>query len=87
VIHNAMIARRRNLRDNDGSNYATLRLVVQRQGLTRAVCSVVVERVGGHQISGTRLAFAHISVLDPGGRALAPEDLLERALEALRLKA
>ena len=80
----AMLPRRRALHVGDASRFGTVRLVVQTQGLTQAVCSVVVEKIGGGRIEGTRLAFATISRLDAHGQPLPPEFLLHRALEALR---
>jgi len=83
-IMNAMVARRRELRDSDASRYGTVRLVVQTQGLTHAVCSVVVERIGGGRIQGTRLAFSSISRADSDGKQRDFRELLEAALESLR---
>lgn len=82
-ITSAMLARRRALRDSDPSRFGSIRLVVQTQGLTQAVCSVVKERIGGGRIDGSRLAFAQISRVGSGGRPLTDLELLERALKAL----
>jgi hypothetical protein len=82
-ITSAMLARRRALRDSDPSRFGSIRLVVQTQGLTQAVCSVVKERIGGGRIDGSRLAFAQISRVRSDGRPLTDLELLQRALEAL----
>lgn len=86
-ITSAMLARRRRLRDNDASRFGSLRLVVQTQGLTEAVVSVVKERIGGGRIDGTRLAFTRISRFRADGSPRTDEELLSAALEALRRQA
>lgn len=87
TIQSAAAARRRNLRSIDTSRYGTLRLVIQTQGLTEAIVSVVKERIGGGRIDGTRLAFCRISRCRPDGSQLSDLEMLESALEALRRQA
>lgn len=87
TIQSAAAARRRSLRSIDSSRYGTLRLVIQTQGLTEAVVSVVKERIGGGRIDGTRLAFCRISRCRPDGEPLTDVELLSVALEALRRQA
>jgi hypothetical protein len=76
--------RRRTLRDSDGSRYGTVRLVVQAQGFDYAIASVVIERVGGGAIEGTRLGFCTLKRRDPSGLLLSPLQLLGQALDRLR---
>lgn len=83
-IHNALVARRRRLRDSDASAYSGLRLVVQRQGLGKAVVSVIYTSVAGQRMAESRLGVITISTAGPGGAPLGAYDVLQRALDSLR---
>lgn len=83
-VYAAAAARRRALPDRDGSQYDTLRLVVQRSGTSRAMCSLILERIGQQRVAGSRLAFATIPTTDPNGRSYSLESMLEMALVELR---
>jgi hypothetical protein len=82
-IVNEMAQRRRDLRLSDHSRYQTLKVVVQRMGLTQAIVSLMYTNVGGHRLSDTRLGTAKISTLHPDGRALDPREIMEAAMKAL----
>lgn len=83
-IFNAAVARNRLLRDSDVSRFGTLRLVIQTQGLDKVICSLIIERIGGGRISGTRLAFTVLPRRDVNGRTFTPVELLGNALDSLR---
>ena len=82
-IMNELALRRRLLRKSDVSRYQTLKIVVQRQGLTRAVVSLVYANAGGGRLSDTRLGTCTIGTLHPDGRALDPREIMEAAVAAL----
>lgn len=84
-IMNALAQRRRSLPTRDGSRYQTLKLVIQRTSKHTAVVSLMFTNVGGHRLSDTRLAMAHIMTVHPDGSDLTPQEVLREALDAIAL--
>jgi hypothetical protein len=83
-IANAQIARARNLRNNDGSQFDTIRLVVQRSGTHVVTCSLILERIGAKRIEGSRLAFATFDARDVEPGPWYHQRLLLAAVQRMR---
>jgi len=83
-IVNAQVARARQLRNSDASQFDTIRLVVQRSGTHVVTCSLILERIGARRIEGSRLAFATFDARDIEVGPWYHQRLLLAAVQRLR---
>lgn len=83
-IINAQLARSRQLRNSDASQFDTIRLVVQRSGTHVVTCSLILERIGARRIEGSRLAFATFDARDINPGSDYHQRLLLAAVQRLR---
>lgn len=80
------VTRRRPARNNDRSEYGTLRLTVTRNRSGFGTVSVIVTDVHRGRLKDTRLSVGTITLCDPEQHARPHEEDLRRALELVQMK-